>query len=197
MRKDLTPVPGGSVPQLDDTGREVVRVKTCGVCGRSWNDAVASALTPTPAGRCPFEHDHTYQTEGETMGIHAQRSTVDLANTADVAEPDTPESPGAHFLRTIAEEVDDMLADPNLTDDELTDAIEERADAIVPVYTAELWAVFVDLAAYREDDETGAMAEYVSSGPAGMSWAAGFALYQIARRLMETLIAESQEDDDE
>ncbi len=31
---------------------------TCGVCGRSWDDDKATAWTPAPAGRCPFEHFH-------------------------------------------------------------------------------------------------------------------------------------------
>lgn len=33
-------------------------VATCGACGRSWDDAVSSALTPAPSARCPFEYDH-------------------------------------------------------------------------------------------------------------------------------------------
>lgn len=31
---------------------------TCGTCGRSWDDAIATEWTPTPAGRCPFEAWH-------------------------------------------------------------------------------------------------------------------------------------------
>jgi len=27
-------------------------------CGRSWNDDKSTSVTPVPAGRCPFEHDH-------------------------------------------------------------------------------------------------------------------------------------------
>lgn len=33
-------------------------VTLCGHCGRSWDDAHASGLTPTPSGRCPFEYEH-------------------------------------------------------------------------------------------------------------------------------------------
>lgn len=32
---------------------------TCGTCGLSWDDSVSTSLTPTPAGRCPFEAFHT------------------------------------------------------------------------------------------------------------------------------------------
>ena len=31
---------------------------TCGTCGRSWDDAVVTSLTPAPAARCPFEDYH-------------------------------------------------------------------------------------------------------------------------------------------
>lgn len=32
---------------------------TCGVCGRSWDDAIPTSWTPTPSGRCPFEYYHS------------------------------------------------------------------------------------------------------------------------------------------
>jgi len=28
----------------------------CGNCQRAWDDEKVTALTPTPAARCPFEH---------------------------------------------------------------------------------------------------------------------------------------------
>jgi len=34
------------------------RVSTCGTCGRSWDDAVITSMTPVPAARCPFEYFH-------------------------------------------------------------------------------------------------------------------------------------------
>ena len=62
----LTAVPGAE-PRYDDDGREIVHVATCGHCGRSWNDAAVSEITPVPAGRCPFEYDHEYDDEeGDT-----------------------------------------------------------------------------------------------------------------------------------
>jgi hypothetical protein len=33
-------------------------LKTCGGCGRSWDDAVSTTYTPAPAARCPFEYYH-------------------------------------------------------------------------------------------------------------------------------------------
>jgi hypothetical protein len=52
-----TPVPGAT-PRYDDDGYEIVEIATCGTCGRSWNDAAVSSVTPAPAGRCPFEYEH-------------------------------------------------------------------------------------------------------------------------------------------
>lgn len=34
------------------------RATVCGTCGRAWNDSVSTAVTPVPAGRCPFEYEH-------------------------------------------------------------------------------------------------------------------------------------------
>lgn len=33
---------------------------TCGHCGLSWDDAIATSMTPAPAARCPFEAFHVY-----------------------------------------------------------------------------------------------------------------------------------------
>lgn len=35
-----------------------IRATVCGACGRAWDDSVATAWTPAPAGRCPFEYEH-------------------------------------------------------------------------------------------------------------------------------------------
>jgi hypothetical protein len=36
----------------------MAEIMTCGTCGKSWDDSVSTAVTPVPAGRCPFEYDH-------------------------------------------------------------------------------------------------------------------------------------------
>ena len=38
--------------------REAKDLCTCGSCGRSWDDGKVTGMTPTPAGRCPFEYFH-------------------------------------------------------------------------------------------------------------------------------------------
>jgi hypothetical protein len=55
----MTPIEGAEL-RYDDDGAPIVEVATCGHCGRSWNDAAISAVTPVPSGRCPFEYDHEY-----------------------------------------------------------------------------------------------------------------------------------------
>lgn len=42
---------------FDDDGNPIIEVATCGNCGRSWNDAAGSSITPAPSGRCPYEMD--------------------------------------------------------------------------------------------------------------------------------------------
>ena len=58
----------GGRPQYDAPyGRERVETATCGQCGRSWNNARISELTPAPSARCPFEYAHEYPDEYATM----------------------------------------------------------------------------------------------------------------------------------
>lgn len=66
--ENLTPIPGAT-PRYDDDGRERVDVATCGTCGRSWNDAQSSSLTPAPSGRCPFEYEHEDEPEHEEQPL--------------------------------------------------------------------------------------------------------------------------------
>ena len=93
-----------------------------------------------------------------------------LADLADVASPDRLDSPGASFLLAVAEATCD-----------LQDA-HEAADAVVPVYTADVWAAFVDLAAYRED-----VRDLGDDGSA-LTRSAALALYAIGARLAQALL---------
>lgn len=40
--------------------REAKGCVKCGHCGLSWDDGKATAWTPSPSGRCPFEYFHLY-----------------------------------------------------------------------------------------------------------------------------------------
>lgn len=46
------------VQPLDDDDNPPGKA-TCGTCGRSWDDAKATSLTPAPSARCPFEYFHS------------------------------------------------------------------------------------------------------------------------------------------
>lgn len=93
----LTPVPGAELC-YDDDGAPIVDVLTCGTCGRSWNDAAISGVTPVPSGRCPFEYDHApeyatleeYERANESR-THAGRFPETYANDARQIEHGDPD----------------------------------------------------------------------------------------------------------
>ena len=41
----------------DDEGEPIIELTTCGNCGRSWNNAASTSITPTHGPRCPWEMD--------------------------------------------------------------------------------------------------------------------------------------------
>lgn len=101
----LTPVPGARTLK-DEHGKPIVSVATCGHCGRSWNDAAVSSVTPTPSGRCPFEHKHVYKTLPEALEVVKTLVPFDEAEFdrdayafADVAKT-SDGSPGVAHLST-------------------------------------------------------------------------------------------------
>lgn len=126
----------------------------------------------------------------------ATRTPWSLARIAGVSDPDTLESAGAAFLFAVRDEVlqtlDDADGDAHGLDDETAHLI---ADGAVPIYTHERMLTLVDLAAYHED-----LADLASgSGEVDLVSLAGLALYQVGRRLAESLIedlhAAADEDD--
>lgn len=141
----------------------------------------------------------------ETIALNA----YELANLADCGTPDEPgpfgfvdadtvgtqpeASPGARFLlgvwSAVAEAIDNYT--DGSTDDQRSEDAHEIADSAVPIYTHELWATFVDLAAYQED-----VTEYVSSTRTDgydMQRLASVALYMIAERLALALLESAGE----
>lgn len=110
-----------------------------------------------------------------------------LARMADCVTPDRTDSPGGDWLDTVRRDALDTF-DADDPDQETS----ESADSLVPIYTATVWAVFVDLGAYQED-----VTEF---GPIeDMEQAAKVALYMIADRLISAIwsdLREDAEDDD-
>lgn len=110
-----------------------------------------------------------------------------LARLADCAEPDSPDSPGGQWLRRLAEDAFDVLRDRS-AEEEPQDVIHEIADAYVPVYTIDVWKIFVDLGAWEAlqdawDDGL------ISGPPEHRDQHAQVALYVIAERLLTALLA--------
>lgn len=132
----------------------------------------------------------------ETIALNA----YELANLADCGTPDTLESPGARFLLNVQSSVAEVLdaiatgeASYDLAEleDNASDEAHDIADSAVPIYTHELWATFVDLAAYQEDLGGGL-------DPAAMEqdhdWLARVSLYEIAQRLALVLLEQAGEE---
>lgn len=107
-------------------------------------------------------------------------SVYSLARMAECADPDSLTSPGGRFLLAVGEHVEDRRGDG----DDLHDLAAEIADSAIPAYTHDLWSVFVDLGAWREDtsdlgDESG-----------DLTRSASLALYVVAERLALALLDE-------
>lgn len=119
-----------------------------------------------------------------------------LAQSADCAWPDAPDSPGADALRRVAvgivEVVENRLPKVATTDDLLV-AIEEVdshwehfevADSIADYHTHTMARAFVDLCAYRED-----VSDYLAdSEPGDLIKPMGLALLQIGQCLADALL---------
>lgn len=109
------------------------------------------------------------------------RNPYALANLADVTTPDSPESAGSRFLLGVADDVAEAIAYGRDSDD----ARHEIADGAVPVYTADVWQTFVDLAAWQED-----ISELADMSDPDMTRYAMVALYSVADRLTGVLFEE-------
>ena len=111
-------------------------------------------------------------------------SAFELASIADCASPDSRESAGAIWLRQIQDYFNENFGS-NVEYPE--DFAAQAADYMVPVYTHELWSIFVDLAAYREDVSELGFVVFDSTNPDRLPMTA---LYMIAERLVNALIEE-------
>jgi hypothetical protein len=54
-------IDGGRANTDGPDGEHKPDLATCGHCGRTWDNARISSLTPAPSARCPFEYAHTYE----------------------------------------------------------------------------------------------------------------------------------------
>ena len=61
-------------------GQEAGDKVTCNTCGRSWDDAVVTEMTPAPSARCPFEafHENEMEASLKTIAIKEDGSNKTL-----------------------------------------------------------------------------------------------------------------------
>ena len=59
IRTNEISIANGARYWLDDDGKVIEDIATCGNCGMSWNDALITDRTPVPSARCPYEYIHT------------------------------------------------------------------------------------------------------------------------------------------
>lgn len=115
---------------------------------------------------------------------------IHLANeVSDITGPNDESSDGAKFLTLVRDALVEALEWRVEHDDDgdlsrsaqyLKEESHELADGAVPVYTYNRWLTFVDLAAWQID-----ISEYGESED--MTSAAGVALYEVARILIDAL----------
>lgn len=121
-------------------------------------------------------------------------NAYELADLADCSAPDSHTSPGAEWLRLVANDAPELYP---LSESDRSDRVSELADSDVPIYTHNKWEVFVDLGAWQEDPSE------LGGETADMDKASNICLYIIAERLLlalaeerDTLARELSEDPD-
>lgn len=77
---------------------------TCGTCGRSWDDAIATGWTPAPAGRCPFEYFHGEPLPDKRAFLDAFGRVLDMGPWSALLDP-------MFFYDTYREDAEAMRAD--------------------------------------------------------------------------------------
>lgn len=114
-----------------------------------------------------------------------ERSAFWLAGSdqADTYSPDGEHSPGAEFLDSVKRAaLEQWDYNPAIHEGDVYDVVADQTDSCVPIYTHSMWATFVDLGAYNEDDATDVGGD--------MGDMASHALRLIAERLFVRLIEE-------
>ena len=109
-----------------------------------------------------------------------------LANRAGCGCPDSLESPGARWLQQVADAAQELY-ERGEDEDTRNDDVFKVADQCVPIYTHEVWSVFVDVQGYLED-----VSDYSPDLSEGMEKAAQIALLMIAERLVTVLLEEAE-----
>lgn len=111
-----------------------------------------------------------------------------LARLADVRDPDSADSPGGQWLLQVATYADETAEGADSIED-VEDAIDEAADACVPIYTHNAWQIWTDLCLYQEADDVAS--EY--GLPETAQYFLNLTTYAVAQRLIRALVEEAIE----
>ena len=125
-----------------------------------------------------IKFDTTHADELNALSAYA------LARLADCNDPDTLDSDGAEFLKSIRDDVVETFENDNWSADTYA-TIWGIADSNVPVMTHDIAKAFVDLCAYNED-----VSDYVTDGGTDLVRNMKVALYVIGERLAGALLEE-------
>lgn len=80
-----------------------------------------------------------------------EANVIQLSRMADCSTPEGNDSDGAKFLKECFSTAQDMKSEMRGRHD--GDLIHEIADGLVPIYTGNLWNVWVDCGGYNFDGE--------------------------------------------
>ena len=125
-----------------------------------------------------IKFDTTHADELNALSAYA------LARLADCNDPDTLESDGAEFLKSIRDDVVETFENDNWSADTYA-TIWGIADSNVPIMTHDIAKAFIDLCAYNED-----VSDYVTDGGTDLVRNMQVALYVIGERLAGALLEE-------
>ncbi len=65
---------------------EAIDRVTCGTCGLSWDDSIATSLTPAPSARCPFETFHNEAAPSADDVAALESAGVDVDDVLESAQ---------------------------------------------------------------------------------------------------------------
>lgn len=94
---------------------------------------------------------------GEIMRKGERPPIWKLAEEAGLSRPDSDSSPGGEWLKQVWQRIENLLENWGYEEDvdwkaPLEDRIMEEADDAVPIYTHNLWEVWVDLQGYNHTE---------------------------------------------
>jgi hypothetical protein len=104
-----------NAPRTDDRGvryveagvaapRSFAAPTTCGTCGRTWDDALVTGVTPAPSARCPFEAQHEDDESFADPDCTCPGDDFDtFCPIHGKVAPATYDSPSAQVLRSVTE----------------------------------------------------------------------------------------------